>query len=293
MSHKPSDFEEWLDLHQIDKCVAEIREAIKRVDIEVKAGVPKDREHVKKYQQVVDEDDYEYLFKGLLEPRKESEPLLRPAANDGNRDDKPDNRYEPKSFDELAEDLLQKAEKLGWEEVAQKVADEHIYPLLIQFTEVVNKELAARGTSKRGLVKTVKRKESLEVKDNNSHKAALRLNWARPLEKHDFGYLYDRLVAEGFMEDTGKECFLYYFAGEGEEPTTQLVWTADPIVLAVLVGVLARNKKRKPWTLMSRAFVDIKPKSLSATYSRAKNNEENYGGQSYEYHAKTVQRLLQ
>lgn len=293
MSHKPSDFEEWLDQHQIDTGVAEIREAIKRVDIEVKAGVPKDRKYAKKYQQIVDEDDYEYLFVGLLEPRKVSEPSLRPAANDGNRDDKPDNRYEPKSFDELAEDLLQKAAKLGWEEVAQKVADEHIYPLLIQFTEVVNKELAARGTSKRGLVRTVKRKERLEVTDNNSHKAALRLNWARPLEKHDFGYLYDRLVAEGFMEDSGKECFLYYFAGEGEEPTTQLVWTADPIVLAVLVGVLARNRDRKPWTLMSMAFADINPKSLSVTYSRAKKNKENYGGQSFEYHAKTVQRLLQ
>lgn len=293
MSHKPSDFEEWLDQHQIDKGVAEIREAIKRVDIEVKAGVPKDRKYAKKYQQIVDEDDYEYLFVGLLEPRKVSEPSLRPAANDSKGDEIGDNRYEPKSFDELAKDLLLKAAKLGWEEVAQKVVDEHIYTLLIQFSEVVNKELAARGTSKRGLVKTVKRKERPVVTDNNSHKSALRLNWARPLEKHDFGYLYDRLVAQGFMEDSGRDCFLYYFAGEGEEPTTQLVWKADPIVLAVLIGVLARNKNRKPWTLMSMAFADLNPKSLSATYSRAKRNEEIYGGQSFDYHVLTVRKLLQ
>ena len=291
MSNKPSDFEEWLAQHVSDADIKHLKETVQQIDIEVKAAVPK---QPKKYKKVVGKDDYEDLFAGVLEPRKPK--VVRPhdesmAADNTDRDDVADNRYEAVSEMELANDLLQKSAILGWENWAQQIVAEHNYSLLVGFADVVNKALVLKGARKKDLVQTRRRRERTVTEENT--KTPSRPNWARKPLHHDFGYLYDRLVAEGFMEDSGKDIFMYYFAGEGEQPYGQLVWNADPVILSVLIDVLAKNQSQKPWALLSLAFVGLKPRTMSALLSRAKKNKELYGGQSYDQHHKTILRLLQ
>lgn len=291
MSNKPSDFEEWLKQHVSEADFKRIQETSQQVEIEVKAAVPQAHKHPKKYKEIVAEEDYEDLFKGILEPRviMTPGPNNHAAANHSSEDVESGGQYEPVSEEELANALLQKAAKLGWEDVAQKVIEEHNYDLLVGFADMVNKTLVSHGTSSRSLVKTHKKAEQPIIE----RPTRLRLNWARKLLKHDYGYLYDRLVEEGYLEDTGKEIFLYYFTGQGDAPTGKLVWTADSTTFAVLIDYLSKSPTKRPWSLMSVAFPDLECGSMSVMLSRAKKNQEQYGGLSYRQHTDIILRLLQ
>lgn len=283
MSKEPTDFEEWCQQHLIGSDFDRIIAASQSVHLEVSAKTERPHTSRKHDEQVMSRRDYEGLFVGLLEPRKSLAHQTHPRANQRGDDVSNDDGYESVPESELAQEILAKAIILGWEEPAQQIIDERNYSFLVAFANVVNKALASQGTKKKDLVQTRRKK------DTPKQSSRLNYKWARKPLKHDFGYLYDRLVDEGYLEDTGKDVFLFFFAGQGETtPAKKLIWNADPIILGVLIDVLSMN--RRPWALMELAFDNINTNALKSSVSRAKNNK--YGGLSYEQHYQTIQRLL-
>ena len=96
--------------------------------------------------------------------------------------------------------------------------------------------------------------------------------------------LYDRLVGEKILEDTGKNDFIYYYTGKGKQASKKLRWLGDAILLSVLMQQLSLSFV--PWKKMEQIYDGLNIKGMKAVLSKTK------GYYSYEKHVKTVQEWL-
>ena len=295
MASTESELGKWLKQHQVDYNEADIQKAIQKLKVDTDKR--KRRALVKKLDPMTSEEqDYDSMFDGLLEPRPGV--IVSPPA-DGTKEEEGGmvggSTFEPVSEEELAESVLQKAKKLGSIAVsmAQAIIDEHDYTLLLKYAEVLNKDLVSAGVSSRGLVKTHKRVDSdMACCETPRPSRVRRPNWSRKLLKHDYRYLYRKLVDEGYIEDSGEAGFLYYFAGIGSYPKNALIWRGEKTLFAVLIDQLSLSKNKRPWALMGEAFPGLDTKSLPQLLSKAKKQKKDFGGLAYSQHCETIQQWL-
>lgn len=112
------------------------------------------------------------------------------------------------------------------------------------------------------------------------------------LTKNKAEALYVILVNDGYLADTGKDDFVYYFTGVGEQPKNKLEWKADLIILSVLIEKIACTN-RMPWRTMTEVFGVQNIDSMKTNLSRERKRfEEGYQQTSYQRHAEMIDNLL-
>lgn len=134
--------------------------------------------------------------------------------------------------------------------------------------------MKAHGIRKRNMIKIVEKpvKGGELHEDLTSNDGVVSLPFTNLKRDVNYGRLYDRLVAGGYLEDTGKAGFLYYYTGEGEPPIEKLKWKAEGKILSMLMREL-RNNKKVPWKEMNTVFEGLNTDSMKSTLAQSKNNK--------------------
>lgn len=105
------------------------------------------------------------------------------------------------------------------------------------------------------------------------------------IDEQQAAVLYDRLVEEHFLEDTGKDDFIYYYTGKGHQASKKLKWLGDDIVLSVLMKQLSNSFV--PWKKMEQIYEGLNIKGMKVVLS--KTQKDYY---SHDKHVKKVQEWL-
>ena len=101
--------------------------------------------------------------------------------------------------------------------------------------------------------------------------------------------LYDRLVQDRVLEDTGKDGFIYYYTGTGKQAKQKLKWWGDDILLSVLMEQLSPKGGRISWQVLGKIYEGLNTDSMKNVLSKTKKGEVVY---TYEAHKKTVEEWL-
>ena len=156
--------------------------------------------------------------------------------------------------------------------------------LLVMAIRYLDEVIDARGLRKRNLIKIVKTPEKGGCFEEDKVDE-LPIPFTNLIET-DYGVLYDRLVSKGYLADTGKPGFIYYFTGEGEQPAEKLKWKTDAILLSVLMRKL--NNGRVPWKKLAAIFEGLNVDSMKINLSDTKNNSK----VAYARHEQIIDRLV-
>lgn len=97
--------------------------------------------------------------------------------------------------------------------------------------------------------------------------------------------LYDCIVRDGFLEDTSKEDFIYYFTGKGKKAQKKLKWRGNHIVLSVLLEQLFEPDKID-WDTAYSVFENL-PMAMKITLSK-KRKEYNEMCKTYKNNPKLI-----
>lgn len=101
------------------------------------------------------------------------------------------------------------------------------------------------------------------------------------------GVLYDKLVNGGYLEDTSKTDFTYYFTGKGPKPQSRLVWKADAFFLSVLMERVSSTSIS--WETLDNIFTGLNVSSMKSYLSKVrKQKREGYSQPKYDTYSQMI-----
>lgn len=79
------------------------------------------------------------------------------------------------------------------------------------------------------------------------------------------------LIKKGWLHEcTNVADFIYYLSGIGDEPTEQLVWKGDLVILSIFIAEIEGYEKPE-WSKVARIFRDTTAASMKSLFCTSKN----------------------
>ena len=98
---------------------------------------------------------------------------------------------------------------------------------------------------------------------------------------------YDLISRKWLNKHTPLNDFIYYFCGEGDEPSELMKWEGKQIMLAILLSYI--DGRTPEWKVIESVFADVNRNSLKSMLSKASME----CGRTFLNHRETIERLLQ
>ena len=156
-----------------------------------------------------------------------------------------------------------------------------IYPSVAKGKKMRRRRLLQKANDSSTFPKTTSVVEKKEIPDNIlvPHFESLNIT----VEQAE--NLYGRLVQGGFLEDTGKDDFVYYYTGKGYQAKRQLRWKGNYIALSFLMRRLYPESMRISWKTLQQVYAEVdekKANTMKNVLSKTMGGNGVYTKDSYE-----------